>query len=941
MTLSTWLKGFLFIYSLIVVNPAVKAQAFSWLSQPDVQAGLVLNGSTGSSKISANGRYIAFLSNASNIVAGDTNQGSDLFIQDTLTQTIQRFALSDGLPDLRSFSTPTSDGRYIILSTNRDGSAENRNFVYLLDTLQETFTLQNINLNGDRFDLSSTSFFLADDGSQMIFNTGENLNPMHTDSSGQIYAKDLNTNQYTLLSQTAGGVIAEGSATLLDVSVNQQFIALNSRAENLLPGTSLNSRGNLMVLDLSDNSYQLASVQPDGSASDDSFLRLRSVSISNSGQVVYITDMDDLVIGDNNDSNDVFFFDGSSNTRINLDSNGQELASGASSFRDSVVISPNDAFISYSSSSELIVPNGDNNQTFDTFIFDIGTGITTRASSLGNGQAASDSTYPTAISTNGEKLIMRSYAKDYGLGTVINGQQQTFVYNTTQQQLTQMYPLPGTAVNTSHRSISQSHITSDQKFAFYLSQSPYLSQDTVSDYTQFETRIADLFEHDRSDDSHSIIARKIDSDVFNGGGIDVSSSGRYVTFVSNYFQPAANFRLSEEEVFLYDRSDNSYIQIGPGRDSRVNDAGMVVFTSFSDLLPQDTNGQADVYLFDSADNSISLVSKNQSGTTSVWNSEDSFISDSATEVWVGFTSRGDDFINNDTNNEVDVFIYNWPSGNTIRVSQLPDGTGGDESSTSSYQAGISAEGDYVVFSSRAQNLTNDDYSNSAFFQLFLYERATQEITLVSKASGGLPFTDDEHSLRRFDISDSGRYVSFAAEGEFSSYNDFDSASDVFLYDHQTQQIELISNNSASFVQSNGSFNPQVVEDLSVSPPLIGVIFDGASDFTGINSHSGHSESYLYQQGGPNVELTIDVVGIGTVSGSFGVNCMTNCDSNYPLGTTLNLLAVPDAGFVFDRWSSTRSDCTTTQNCTLTMDREKTIQAIFIDPADIIFSDGFE
>ena len=929
----------LMLTSLWVQGPLM-AQAFSWLSQPDVQAGLALNGSTSAAKISANGRFVAYSSDASNIVAGDDNQRSDLFIQDTLNQTVQRFVLPVGAPSLRNFSTPTSDGRYIIVSTQRDGAEERRNFVYLLDTVQESFTLQNTNLDGDRFDLVFAEFFLADNGSQFIFHTRENLHPLHTDLSLQIYAKDLNTNEYRLLSVTADDNIADTGASILDVSVNQQFIAMDSTSSNLLLGTALNSRGNLFILDLSDNSYQLASVRPDGNSSQTSFFRFEDVSISNSGQVTYITEMDDLVTGDNNDTEDVFFFDGANNTRINLDSSGQELVVGAS-IRDTTVISPNDAFISYSSFSDLIVAN-DNNQTSDTFIYNISTGMTTRASSLENGSAAGDESVPTAFSTDGTKLVMRSYAKDYGLGTVINGQQQTFIYDTTQQQVTQMLPQVSLVVNTSHRSIGQPQISADQQLAFYLSQSPYLSPDTVSDYQRFDNRMADLFQHNRADDSHSIIARRIGSDQFNGGGFDVSSSSQYVTFVSRYFQPAASFELSTQEVFLYDRSDNSYTQIGPGRDPRVNDAGMVIFLSFDDLVPTDTNNTGDVYLYDSADNSISLVSKNQSGTSSVWNSEDPFISDSATDVWVGFVSRGDDFINNDTNNARDVFMYNWPSGNTIRVSQLPDGTGGDESSNSSYQAGISAQGDFVVFSSRAQNLTNDDYSNADSLQLFLYERATQAITLVSKRSfSGGPFVDAQQRLGSFDVSDSGRYVSFEALGRFDNYNDFDTTGDVFLYDHQTGQIELVSQTNTSFSDNAGSGSPQVVEDLSVSPPLVGVIFSGAADFTGIPNHSGHSEAYLYQQGGPNVELSIEVTGVGNVNGSFGVSCMTNCDSNYPLGTTLNLLAIPDGGFVFDRWSSDRNDCNDTQNCTITMDREKTILAIFIDPADIIFSDGFE
>lgn len=459
----TTCMNMIFIIIVCLFSNNLKAQAFSWLSKPDQQAGLELNGSTGAAKISANGRYVAFISDASNIVTGDDNQRADLFIQDSLNQTVQRFELS---VELRSFSAPTSDGRYIVLTTESTDPVNfsQPNLVYLIDTVEETFTLQNLDLNGDLFTLYS-QIFLADDGSQMIFYTDQNLSPMHTNSSNQIYAKNLDTNQHTLLSIAPGREIAESLFRIYDVSVNQQYIAIISfENSNLLPGVALNGNDNLLILDLSDNSYTLGTIRPDGTSSMTGFFGPRSVSISNSGQVVYISDMSDLVSGDNNDDFDVFLFDGTTNSRINLDSNGSELSASVS-IADRSVISPDDSIISYSSFSDQLVGN-DNNETYDTFIYNINSGTTTRASSVTSGEAAGDSTFPTAISTNGEKLLMRSYAKDFGLGRVINGQQQNYLYSVGQQQITQMLPHPQLAVNTAHSSIDQSHISSDQLYAF-------------------------------------------------------------------------------------------------------------------------------------------------------------------------------------------------------------------------------------------------------------------------------------------------------------------------------------------------------------------------------------------------------------------------------------------------------------------------------------------
>jgi len=79
-----------------------------------------------------------------------------------------------------------------------------------------------------------------------------------------------------------------------------------------------------------------------------------------------------------------------------------------------------------------------------------------------------------------------------------------------------------------------------------------------------------------------------------------------------------------------------------------------------------------------------------------------------------------------------------------------------------------------------------------------------------------------------------------------------------------------------------------------------------------------------------------------VSGNAGINCSLQCQYNFPLGATLDLVASPDAGMIFEGWSVDFGDCNDNSNpCSLTMDREKTLTATFSNPNDIIFTNGFE
>jgi len=908
------------ILFFILTQSESHAQVISWVSQPDRTVGPVLNGDTSEAKISANGRYMVFRSSASNLIADDNNERSDLFVYDRVNESSQKVTIPQ---PLGYFGAPTSDGRYLLLKS------ADYEYVYLVDLVTNAQTLINIKSNGQRFEVRGDSDYLSDSGGQWIFDTNENLSTLHNDNSTQIYAKDLNTNSYELLSLADNQTeVADSSVLLRQVSPNGRFIAALSKAGNIVPGVDLTAAGiNLVRLDLIDGSYKLVSAQPDGSVSEDDFIIFHEVVLSNSGQLAYVTDQDDVVLGDNNLKADIFYFDGTSNTRISLSSTGQELTG----FYRFLYIDPNDGFISYSTTEANIV-TGDENLVDDVFLYDTTTATNGLVSFNTQGMAANGESTPAGITSDGNTLMFISSAVDLPGLSQDTFLDRIYLYEIDSQTFSGPFPQVQQIVQTSVTGIRNSQVSADQRFIFYHSTSPYLSFDWSSELV-LNDRDSNhhIYALDRTTDTHQIIARNTESRSFSptkNASFDVSASGQYITFVSRFFQPEGIFELPTADVFLYDRWNDTYTQILTGINPQVNDAGMVVFQTPVDLASQDNNNEDDIYLFDPADNNIKLVSENLSGVADDAGASTPEISNSANDIWIAFLSGGDGFINIDNNNSSDVFIKSWPDGDIMRVSQRPDGTGGDGGTFFSKPA-ISNSGELVLFTSSAQNLTNDDYSEAADTQLFLFERTTENIILISQA-GGLPF-EPSNRVQQFDLSDSGRYMTYSAGVGFNGNQD------VFLYDGETKMTQLVSTDSDdAFFE-----RPKVVEDLSLTPPRIAVVFDGGSDYTGIDNHPGHSESYLYQQGGPNIELTLEVVGQGTITGSFGINCMTQCTTNYPLGAQLNIVAQSEPGFIFYRWSSDRSDCETAASCAVTMDREKTIQAIFLDVNEIIFNNGFE
>ncbi|MBP9821652.1 MAG: PD40 domain-containing protein [Candidatus Pacebacteria bacterium] len=79
------------------------------------------NNHSGDASISSDGRYVAFSSNASNLVVGDSNGLGDIFVYDRDTDTIERVSIdSEGLEGNNTSVSPSisADGRYVIFDSD-------------------------------------------------------------------------------------------------------------------------------------------------------------------------------------------------------------------------------------------------------------------------------------------------------------------------------------------------------------------------------------------------------------------------------------------------------------------------------------------------------------------------------------------------------------------------------------------------------------------------------------------------------------------------------------------------------------------------------------------------------------------------------------------------------------------------------------------------------
>ncbi len=235
--------------------------------------------------------------------------------------------------------------------------------------------------------------------------------------------------------------------------------------------------------------------------------------------------------------------------------------------------------------------------------------------------------------------------------------------------------------------------------------------------------------------------------------VTISDSGRYVAFDSLASNLVAGDTNGVKDVFLRDRQTNTIRLISrfpngnlasaESRSPQISaDGSVVIFTAGADLVPEDTNGQSDVYLYRVADNSIELVSWNDDGDAAGDRGSEvsgSTVSDSGR--FVLFQSDATNLVDNDLNDRKDVFLRDRQSGTTERVSIGSLGQEADDSSFS-FQDGLSADGRYMTFWSTAPSLlptgVTDTNSN---YEMYLRDRQTGETRLLTRAAGGTTTSD--------------------------------------------------------------------------------------------------------------------------------------------------------------------------------------------------------
>ena len=163
------------------------------------------------------------------------------------------------------------------------------------------------------------------------------------------------------------------------------------------------------------------------------------------------------------------------------------------------------------------------------------------------------------------------------------------------------------------------------------------------------------------------------------------------------------------------------------------DGRFVAFAAWArNLAPGDTNGFGDVFVHDRGTGTTERLSADRTGTEANDTIHQPAISGDGHVV--AFVSAATNLVPGDTNGQADVFVHDRPSGTTERVSVNSDGAEGDGSSE---RPTLSADGRYVAFSSSATNLVpGDTNGQSDVFVHDRQTRLTERVSVDSAGTEG-------------------------------------------------------------------------------------------------------------------------------------------------------------------------------------------------------------
>ncbi|MEE9492898.1 MAG: hypothetical protein V3W04_05910 [Gammaproteobacteria bacterium] len=745
--------------------------------------------------MSADGRYIAFDSASSDLVQGDTNNATDVFVYDRVSAETTRVSVSsDGLQGNNESASPaiSANGRYIAFYSSASNldlaeGSSGPNSVYVHDRI----TGETTQVRADEMPRAlQRKLSISADGNFIAFVASFDPRSSVVDYIDRIYLYDRSTDEVTLL---AGWWDNSPS-----MSADGRYIAY------------YNAWSVINVYDrVSDSHNDIVSVY----GSD-----VLNPSLSADGRYVTFESNANLVFNDTNNANDIFLSDTVTGTltRISVPVAGSADEADGDSYSPS--ISPDGRYVVFMSDASNLLVN-DTGHTGDPFVYDRDTNLLSRID-LENGY--SGSSFPAmdafgrqvlAAILRGEKPPSPDPAPEAAvlITSRVNGQSTAKPGSiiTAGSELTWVY----TVENAGTSVLNDVTVTVRQKSPVLGSWETVCTLGTIEGGKSALCEVAGIATDGGANISLNVvrgttgsgevvestnrafyqgssilrISAGINGLERNEGSITslvMSEDGHYIAFSSGLSDLVVDDTNDADDIFLYDRVSGVLNRISISNDgSRIfrsnvaisADGRYIAYSSNSNLVPDDNDYyRDDIYLYDRQTDTTSLVPFSHE-TQLAYYDEPSISADGR---YIVARERIKKDFNRWLESSGRVLLYDRVAGTTTEVPVFGDAQVIDLGIPS-----ITGDGKFIVFTSRDELFPNSFGNISE--GIFFHELANGETQLLPLKHENVFYNDSVVT------SADGRYVAFQTYASLMP-EDIDRSQDVYVYDRVKREIDLAS-----------------------------------------------------------------------------------------------------------------------------------------------------
>jgi hypothetical protein len=789
--------------------------------------------------ISADGRWVAFQSVATNLVPGqaDTNGISDVFLWDRVTDTTVLVSHEAG-------SATTAAGCFAGLAISADGNWVAYNSVssnlvpgqtnpplsanvVLYERATGTNTLVS-HASGSATtggsDSSSSNPQISADGSRVVYDSfstdlvaGQN-DASHTRDT---FLYDRVTGTNALVSHTSGSATtATGKSLTAVLSADGSYVAFESEATGIAAGQAdANNTYDTFLYDVAAGTSSLIS-HTGASATTTANGFSGPQGISTDGRwTVFVSNATNLLSGVTHPAGtrDIFLHDRTTGTNVLVTRSSSSATTPGNGESFLGRISGDGNWIALlSQASDLVSGQSDGVGSDHMFLWSRATGTTVLAEHAAGLPATASNGggfYPALhVSEDGSWIAYASDATDLVAGLDdANATTDVFLYSRASGDSTLVTQRQGDASHSASGYLSYKTATSlsnDGRYAVFLSAAPNLIPGAIDGNNSL-----DVFLHDGLAGTTTLVSHVAGDPVSAAGSPDaeISRNGNTLVFLSDAPDIVAGQSTPQPgQLFAYNRKTGgaalvsgsvssptagSNAAIATGQFVVSGDGRWIAFASrATDIVAGqvDTNSNSDVFLHDRATGQTRLVSRSTASATQTGNFGSRSPSLSADGRYLAFVSDADNLVPNSVNGISGIFLFDRVANTMTQVS--PSGS----------DAVISADGSSVAFSAQGDTFLPVTQLHPGA-HAYLWNRLSGATALVNHISSSTTTTGSDYAIlgkflgsRPSPLSADGRWVVFITgstqmvAGEVDTNN----RQDVYLYDRDSATVSLVSRSTA-------------------------------------------------------------------------------------------------------------------------------------------------